>query len=432
MQYNNYNNLLFLFLIGDIFVAPCARDILRALREITFKQKTSGVILIIPHQLGTSLNFTIAAQKASNEGINVHLLPVKDYVSHPTGFGSTGIILLQKIAGALSETGMLMNNIYDYCQGVSNNLYTVMVTLKPCKSPLLETCICMRHFGPNDLEIGGGYHGEFPGEKLNISSVKEVCELLIEELTENPNKQFVFDSAVPLIILINNLGNTSLLEQQLFVKEFVQCVQNLDVKILRLYTGHYMTSLDTAGFTVTILRVTDGQYLELLDAPTEAPNWVQPKTLELDLKSQEIIKARVRNKRRTSIKGPALSESQANLLMLALQFSCDALLSCEKQMNLIDSESSDGDTGTRIKSGVEAIQKEIKEKTIDFVHPFNFLIKLSEVFECTICGTLGCIYSIFFEASANSFLNIPETEVINAEMWLNAFTSAIEALHGYN
>lgn len=414
-----------------MFVSPPASEILRVIREVTFKQKVAGTLLIIPYNVGTSLNFGVAAQKATNEGIRLKYISVKDDVSHPTGNGLTGSLLVQKIAGALAESGAALNNIYDICKRVSDDLYSVILTLKPCKSPKLETCICIRHFGPHDFEIGGGLQDEMASVRMNINTVEEVCQLLLKELTTNPNKCIEFTPSMVVVVLINNLGNTSIIEQQLFVKCFVQLLQSKDVKIARLYFGHYMTCLDMAGFTVTILNVTDTTYLELLDAPTDAPNWHQPKTLELNSEFGNIINARVRDRRPILVKGPMLNQKQANTLLLVLQFACDALISCETQMNLIDCVSGDGDTGTRIRCGIQAIYKEIDQKMIDFEHPFNFLIRLSQILENSIAGTLGCIYCIFFEAAANHFFDIDSGEIVTPNMWMDAFANGVESMRWY-
>lgn len=307
-----------------------------------------------------------------------------------------------------------------------------MVTLKPCRSTALETCICTRHFGPHELEIGGGIQGESKGVRINVTTVEEVCKLLLEELMNNSNKCLKLNPSMPVVVLINNLGNTSILEQQLFVKCFVQLLQSMEVNIVRLYCGHYMTYLDAAGFTVTILDVTNSNYIDLLDVPTEAPNWHQPKTLELKHQFQDVINARVRDRRPILVKGPSLTHIQSNTLLLVVQFACDALVSCEVQLNLIDTESGVGDTGTRIKYGIQAINKAIEDRSIDLEHPFNFLIQLSQLLEISISGTMGCIYCILFEAAANHFIDIDSGDKVTPQMWLDAFANGVRSIRWYN
>lgn len=306
-----------------------------------------------------------------------------------------------------------------------------MVTLKPCRSPTVDTCICRRHFGPHDLQLGAGLHGESLGENHQLTSIEDLCKLLLTELTQNPQKPLHIHHSAPVVVLINNLGNTSLLEQHLFVKALLEQLQSLEVSVARLYCGHYMTSLDTSGFTVSILTVSNARYLQLLDAATEAPGWLPARAVDLNTPLQPVVKTRIKDKRPVGPRGPALNESQANLVELVVQFACDALISCEKQLNTIDSETGDGDTGTRLKCGVQEVSKLIEAKSVDFAHPFNLLVRLSAVFETAVSGTLGCIYSIFFEAAANVFFGKSEEDVVDANTWLSAFANAVHALRWY-
>lgn len=129
-----------------------------------------------------------------------------------------------------------------------------------------------------------------------------------------------------------------------------------------------------------------------------------------------------------SLQGPKLSARQANVLYLVTQFACDALISCERQLNTIDNERGDGDTGTRIKQGAEAILKELSLKRLKTTHPFTFFEYISRLLEVTMGGVLGSIYSILFEAAAKPFSTLSETSNAEANVWLQSLRSANEAL----
>lgn len=408
--------------------SPPASEILKAIKEIMFKQQTTGMVIFIQNNTGDCFNFGLAVERVCSEGIGIKLIIVSDDVSQPNGRGLTGIILLQKIAGALSETDKTMEEIFSFCSKIQDEVFSVLISLKPCTTPTKPTCICVRHFHSDQIEIGSGLGGEGGAYKLEISSVEEVCALIIKELTQNNNKKLILESSVPIVVLVNNLGATSILEERLFQKELIQLFHKLDIKVLRFYCGHYMTVLDMAGFTVTVLRVVDPCILELLDAATDAPNWINPKNLELDPNQQVVIKCRVKDQKTQLVKGPKLNSSQSNLLLIVVQFAGDALLSCERQLNIIDGESGDGDTGTRLRCGIQAIFQALDKQTLNLINPFNFLIEISSLIELSIAGALGCIYSIFLESAANSFLKIPDTEIVNAKSWLLALESGNESL----
>lgn len=109
-------------------------------------------------------------------------------------------------------------------------------------------------------------------------------------------------------------------------------------------------------------------------------------------------------------------------------FACDALISCERQLNVIDSERGDGDTGTRIRRGAEAILNEFTVGRLKTTHPFTFFQYISRLLEVVMGGTLGCIYSIFFEAASGPFSDLPENETPNAKLWLKSLKKGVDAM----
>lgn len=129
-----------------------------------------------------------------------------------------------------------------------------------------------------------------------------------------------------------------------------------------------------------------------------------------------------------SLRGPRLSNRASNLFTLAVQFACDALISCERQLNTIDLERGDGDTGSRIRQGAQAVLKEMTLERLKTTHPFTFFQYVSRLLEVVMGGTLGCIYSILFEAVAGVFADLPESATPCAKVWLLALKNGTDAL----
>lgn len=98
---------------------------------------------------------------------------------------------------------------------------------------------------------------------------------------------------------------------------------------------------------------------------------------------------------------------------------------------MIDSEKGDGDTGARIRKGAEAILNELNVGRLQTTYPFTFFQYISRLLEVVMGGTLGCIYSIFFEAVSEPFSDLSENETLNAKLWLNAFKKGIDAIKLY-
>lgn len=128
------------------------------------------------------------------------------------------------------------------------------------------------------------------------------------------------------------------------------------------------------------------------------------------------------------MRGPRLSKRQMNTLLLVTQFACDALISCEKQLNVMDSEFGDGDTGSRLRRGMESLNTELARHNINLGYPFVFLLSVSKLLEKSMGGTLGCLYSILLEAAAKEFLTFSESQLVGAVFWLFALKRAVNAM----
>lgn len=296
---------------------------------------------------------------------------------------------------------------------------SILLSLKNCNSPSAETCICTHQMEPNEMEIGSGLHGE-SGVGMEKTSVVEASKLLISELS----KSFAAPSTLPVVVLINNLGTVLQLEELIFVKEIINHLQTLEMSIARVYHGQFLTALDMKGFTVTLLRVHDLKILEYLDYPCEVPAWGFKNLTDILPIINEPLHSRVSKRKRVVPVGPHLSEKNANIVYLAVQFACDALISCERQINLIDSESGGGNVGTKMKHGAQRIMLDIKEKKISFNQPRIFFEALSAIAEKVIGSTIGFIYSIMFESAANTFQRLPENHEINIVTWLTCLVEA--------
>lgn len=147
-----------------------------------------------------------------------------------------------------------------------------------------------------------------------------------------------------------------------------------------------------------------------------------------DLENRIPAKFKSTTRKSPVLRGPKLSNKVSNIFIVVVTFACDALISCEKQLNTIDSENGHADSGTRIKRGAEAILNEMNLGRLKTTHPFTFFQYISRLLEVVMGGTLGCLYSIFFEAISGPFADVPERETPNARVWLKALKRGIDAL----
>ncbi|GJQ86438.1 hypothetical protein Trydic_g10345 [Trypoxylus dichotomus] len=421
---------------GDIFTCAPASEILRTIRELTNEQSL-GILIIIPNNSSDRLNFGLAVERAINEGISVKMIVVSDDCVNfkpKEGRGLCGAFLLQKIAGAMSEQNVSLQDIYNECNKLKDDIFSVLLSVKPCSSTEKGVCeSCKTIFAKTEMEIGSGLHGERGPMKMSMAAVEHISKMIFEQMTnENIEHRLELEPNVPIVLLINNLGGTSKMEEYIVIKELLKYLKRIHINVIRMFCDRFLTSLDMYGFTVTIMKIRKPEVLEWLDRPCETLSWPSP---WVNCTSKEdssfILKSRHQDVEAIEMRGPRLNKRQVNTLLLVTQFACDALISCEKQLNIMDGETGDGDTGSRLRRGMETLNVELARHNVNLAYPFVFLLSLSRIIEKSMGGTLGCIYSIMLEAAASEFLVFPESQIVTAWLWLYALKKAIYAMATY-
>ncbi|KAJ8978993.1 hypothetical protein NQ317_015709 [Molorchus minor] len=420
---------------GDNVTAPPSKVILRTIRELSYNH-LKGVLIIVPANSGDLLNFGLATERAINDNIRVKLLPINDDCNKSTPkicrIGLSGVILIYKIAGAMSEKGRSLSDIFAYCEKILQNISSDVIMLSNLREEIEQKCICKKK---SDAGETSGEPNQKKPKVIDISY--DICNVVIERITDindtMANDKLNLKPGESIVVLLNNNGGLGKTEEFIFVKEFVKILQALGITVERFYVSNYFKCAQDIDLTVTILKLVEPDILELLDSPCSAPGWkivnqgIGPLVLDNPLGG----KLRRKDRLAPPIRGPKLDNRLANVLLLCTQFACDALISCEKQLNIIDSEKGDGDTGTRLRNVCEVLLKRIKDNKIVTNYPFTFCETLSRILEATVGGALGCIYSTIFEAAANCFGESSEDEEVSPSMWLKALEKASEALGRY-
>lgn len=254
---------------GAIFASPSAMQILDAARAVA---TTAGVVFIVKNYTGDRMNFQMAADLLSGDGVPCEIVIVNDDVAvedstHTAGRrGTGGTVLVEKIAGAAAEAGMSVTEVARIARKVNAAVRSMGLALTSSIVPHVGTPNF--ELEPDQVEIGIGIHGE-PGRcRIPIMPARE----LLAELA-NP---IVADLAlVPgdrVIALINGLGGTPVIELYLMAGELATFCAERSITIERALVGAYVTALEMAGCTITLLRV-DDELLDLWDAPVSTPTF---------------------------------------------------------------------------------------------------------------------------------------------------------------
>lgn len=252
---------------GEVFTSPVPDQILRASRAI---DAGAGVLHIVKNYSGDVLNFEMAAELAAGSGLEVTSVVIDDDVAMPGGphtAGRRGVgltVLVEKIAGAAAERGCRLTEVADVARKVNAGGRSMGVALSSSTVPAVGRPTF--ELPDTDMEIGVGIHGEPGRERLPLPPAARVAEYLLDPILTDLD----FTGGDGVIALVNGLGGTPLIELYLMYHEVARILQRAKVRIARSLVGSYITSLEMAGCSVTLLR-TDDELLGLWDAPVRTP-----------------------------------------------------------------------------------------------------------------------------------------------------------------
>ena len=252
---------------GEVFTSPVPDQMLAATLGV---DGGAGVLHIVKNYTGDVMNFEMAAELAAENGVEVVSVVTDDdvavqdslYTAGRRGVGVT--VLLEKIAGAAAEEGRPLAEVADIARRVDEQGRSMGMALTSCTVPAAGRPTF--ELGENEIEVGIGIHGEPGRERRPIAPAREIAAMLVEPvLADLP----AADGA-PVIAFLNGMGGTPLIELYIMYSEVQQLLQKAGIPVARSLVGNYITSLDMAGCSVTLLRA-DDEVVRLWDAPVNTP-----------------------------------------------------------------------------------------------------------------------------------------------------------------
>ncbi|GEO94899.1 dihydroxyacetone kinase subunit DhaK [Kocuria turfanensis] len=252
---------------GEVFTSPVPDQMLAATLGV---DGGAGVLHIVKNYTGDVMNFEMAAELAAENGVEVVSVVTDDdvavqdslYTAGRRGVGVT--VLLEKIAGAAAEEGRPLSEVADLARRVDEQGRSMGMALTSCTVPAAGRPTF--ELGENEIEVGIGIHGEPGRERRPLAPAREVAAMLVEPvLADLP----AADGA-PVIAFLNGMGGTPLIELYIMYSEVQQLLEKAGVPVARSLVGNYITSLEMAGCSVTLLRA-DDELVRLWDAPVNTP-----------------------------------------------------------------------------------------------------------------------------------------------------------------
>ncbi|HLV97465.1 MAG TPA: dihydroxyacetone kinase subunit DhaK [Ktedonobacterales bacterium] len=252
---------------GAVFTSPVPDQMLAATRAVN---GGAGVLHIVKNYTGDVLNFEMAAELAQADGIEVASVTIDDdvavkdslYTAGRRGVGTT--VLAEKIVGAAAEGGAPLAKVADLCRKVNANGRSMGMALTSCVVPAAGKPTF--DLGDDEMEIGIGIHGEPGRRRMKLASAAEIAELLVSPILED----LPFKSGEQVLAFVNGMGGTPLIELYVMFNEVAKILKGKGITIARNLVGSYITSLEMAGCSVTLLRL-DDELTDLWDRPVHTP-----------------------------------------------------------------------------------------------------------------------------------------------------------------
>jgi dihydroxyacetone kinase-like protein len=256
---------------GAVFTSPTPDQVFEAVKAV---DGGKGVLLVIKNYTGDALNFEMAGEMAAAEGIKVESVIVNDDVAVENSTWTTGrrgiagTIFVHKLAGAKAEAGGSLAEVKRIAEKVIANVRSMGMALAPCTVPAAGKPSFI--LGEEEVEIGMGIHGEPGTHREAIRPADEIVSHLMDKiLGDTP-----MASGEEVAVMVNGLGGTPIMELYVVNRKVAEILNSKGAKIVKTYVGNYMTSLEMAGFSISVLKL-DKEMKDLLLAPADTPAFVQ-------------------------------------------------------------------------------------------------------------------------------------------------------------
>ncbi|WP_323118342.1 dihydroxyacetone kinase subunit DhaL [Burkholderia alba] len=394
---------------GEVFTSPSTDAVLDAIRAVA---GAAGVLLIVKNYTGDRLNFGLAAEIARAEGIPVEMVVVADDVAlsahgeHAGRRGLAGTVLVHKIAGAAAAEGRPLAEVAQAARDAAAALGTMGVALTPCTVPAAGK----PGFALDDGEIewGLGIHGEAGIERGALAPADAIVARLLARIGDD----LKLARGERVALLVNNLGGTPSSELDIVADAALRDLAGKGVRVERAWAGTFLSALDMAGVSLTVLRVDDAR-LAWLDAASRTSAWpaLGGRLAPVSAKAAPVAPAHASSAR--------LARDAA--LRRAIEAVCARLLASEAVLTDMDQRVGDGDLGISLSRASHGVLDEI-DGWPSADEPAAVLRAMSTTIRRVVGGTSGPLYAIMLMRAAAALDGV---RVPDMHAWTKAFAAAV-------
>ena len=411
---------------GDVFASPSQVQIYKAICKTA---SDAGTLLIIKNYSGDMMNFRNAAHLASEDGITVDYVKVDDDIAVKDSLytvgrrGVAGTVFVHKIAGAAAEQGKSLAEVKAVAEKVVKNVKSIGFALTSCTVPAAGKPTF--DIGEDEMEYGVGIHGEPGVQREKAITAGELAERMVPALLEE------LGGADRVAVMVNGFGATPAQELYLMNNEVGRVLADKGVAIARCFVGNFMTAIDMAGASVTLLKL-DEELEALLNEPCVTAGFHVDGPVE-DSKYVPLLADLAELPACWDIESPAEYANVGDGITVEnMKFIVDAM--CESSIRNevpfceLDSHAGDGDFGMSIAKGFRQVKREwadlmaIENPTIS-----SFLHAVSMVIMQYCGGASGPIWGSAFRAAAQNTEGKDKLSVADFAEMMQAAVKGIQA-----
>ncbi|MGG3279967.1 dihydroxyacetone kinase subunit DhaK [Paenibacillus solani] len=416
---------------GDVFASPSQIQVYQAIRSSASKK---GTLLIIKNYSGDIMNFKNAAHLASEDGLQVDYVKVDDDIAVEDSLytvgrrGVAGTVLVHKIAGAAAEAGLSLPEVKEAAQHAINHVRSIGFAFTSCTVPAKGSPTF--HIDDHEMEYGVGIHGE-PGIRRETAvTADELAQRMVTSLLDNLQMN---DSAEQEIaVLINGFGGTPLQELYLLNNSVIRELTARNKRVFKAFVGNYMTSIDMAGASVTIMKL-DEPLKKWLSAPCDTPALSIKGPFEpvnyVEVIQEEKPEGKVSYTNNTEAAAAVINNNRLslqNIVFLVDQMS-EVIIKNEVPFCELDAHAGDGDFGMSVAKGF----KQLKEEWDDILNHHlseigDFLDACSMIIMEHCGGASGPIWGSAFRAASKSAGQKQELSVQEVANMMQAVVKGIQ------
>lgn len=407
---------------GDVFASPSQIQIYQAIKA---SKSNKGTLLIIKNYSGDMMNFKNAAHLATEDGIKVDYIKVDDDIAVEDSLytvgrrGVAGTVLVHKIAGAAAERGNSLEEVKRIAEKAASSVKSIGFAFTSCTVPAKGTPTF--ELGEDEMEYGVGIHGEPGIRREKIATADELAERMVNQLI---NELDYKDEE--LVVLVNGFGATPLQELYLLNNSVFRELHKRGIKVCKNFVGNYMTSIDMAGASLSIMKL-DDELKELMKDECDTPAFKVSNHMDMNEYEEVVIEEKeipVSYKVETCESFKEIKDEKISLdnMIYILDKMSEVIIDNEVPFCELDSHAGDGDFGMSVAKGFRILKREWKDiLEIENLNISEFLNACSLVIMENCGGASGPIWGSAFRAASKKVINKDELTVKDfAEMMQEA------------